>query len=277
MNVEGLYMLARNIRKDILDMTYHSGVNGGHLGGALSCADILAVLYGKIMDISPQLCESKERDRFILSKGHVALAHYAVLAETGFITKEEMMSFEKSGGEFPTHEVMNPKHGIETSSGSLGYGLSIAVGIALNAKIKRKKYNTYVLLGDGECNEGSIWEAVQSAARFKLDNLTAIIDINGQQLDGYTKDIMPIKNFCSVFKGFDWTVIEVDGNNIEDLLRAFEKNTVNKPKVILAKTVKSKGIRSIEGKAGWHHARLNEEQYNRFIAEVGDIGCWSIH
>ncbi len=268
-NNEKLTIIAKGIRRKVLEMTYRSGVNGGHLGGAFSSAEILAVLYGSVMNISPNTVTSDNRDRFILSKGHTAIGHYAVLAECGFITEEEMFLFEKPDTLFPTHEMVNIEKGIEVSSGSLGYGLSIAVGIALNGKRKEKKYKTYVLMGDGECNEGTVWEAAMAGARFGLNNLVAIVDVNGQSLDGYTSNIMPVKNIEKVWEGFGWNVISIkDGNDIYELLKGFGSLSLDEPNVIIAHTVKAKGIPSIEGKEGWHHARLNDEIYESLKDEL---------
>ena len=259
--------LAKKIRLDVLEMTFKAGADGGHLGGAFSCAEILAILYGKILRLDPKNPAHDDRDRFILSKGHVALAHYSVLAGRGFITRDELNTFEESGSDFPTHEIININKGIETSSGSLGYGLSIGVGTALNAKIKSKNYHTFVLLGDGECSEGSIWEAAQSAVKFKLDNLTAIIDHNKQSLDG--KNIMPVKNLEGVFNNLGFDVHTVDGHNFEALEKIFMlENKSDCPKIIIADTLKAKGIKAIEGQEGWHHARLNQTDYEKFREEL---------
>lgn len=260
--------IAKNVRRNVLDMTFQSGTNGGHIGGAFSSADILAVLYGRILNISPETVMDENRDRFLLSKGHTAIGHYAVLAECGFISHEEMMSFEKPSSRFSTHEMMDLEKGIEISGGSLGYGLSIGVGIALNAKKSKKSYKTYVLIGDGECNEGTVWESAMAASRFHLDNLIAIVDANGQSLDGYTSDIMPVDNFEKVWEGFGWNVIAVDGNNLEDLLNAFSSLSDKKPNAVIARTVKCRGIPSIEGQVGWHHARISEEDYNALKEEL---------
>lgn len=257
--------IAQAIRCDVLEMTYRSGVNGGHLGGAFSSAEILATLYGHIMNISAENIQDDERDRFILSKGHSAIGHYAVLHECGFISKDEMYTFELPDTAFPTHEIMNITKGIEISSGSLGYGLSIAVGIALNGKRRRKRYKTYVLMGDGECNEGTVWEAAMAASKFQLSNVIAVVDVNGQSLDGYIEGTMPIQDMKKVWNGFGWNVIDIeDGNNILELERGFNGISNEKPNVVLAHTVKGKGIPSIEGTVGWHHARLNKEQYESF-------------
>lgn len=268
MEMESVRSLALRVRRDILDMTFHAGMNGGHLGGGLSCADILSVLYQEVMHHSPELATAPERDRFFLSKGHVALAHYAVLAERGYFPKNELESFEQDGGHLPTHEVMCLGKGIESSSGSLGYGLSLAVGCALAGRSKGLSYHTYVLLGDGECNEGTVWEAAMSASRFGLDNLTAIVDVNGQSLDGFAQDVMPVPDFASVFRGFGWQVVEVDGHDFQKLREALLERAKDQPVVVLARTVKGKGIHSIEGRTGWHHAHLSEEMYQEFLAEL---------
>ena len=264
-----LNCIARAIREDVLEMTHKSGVNGGHLGGAFSSAEILAALYGNVMNISPESVCADDRDRFILSKGHTAIGHYAALRECGYITKEEMLTFEEPDTLFPTHEVMNIEKGIEISSGSLGYGLSIAVGIALSAKRKMQKFKTYVLMGAGECNEGTVWEAAMAAAKLRLDNLVAVVDVNGQSLDGFTSDIMPIYDIEKVWEGFGWNVLNVkNGNNISELMDAFTSLSLSKPNVLIAHTVKAKGIPSIEGSVGWHHARLNDQQYEELKKEM---------
>ena len=266
--LEELRKLSKAIRCNVLDMTYKSGANGGHIGGAFSAADILAVLYGRVMKITPENCRDAERDRFILSKGHCSIAHYAVLKEMGFVSEEDLNSFEMSGSMFPTHELMNLDIGVESSNGSLGYGLSMGSGSALNAKLKGLNYKVYVLLGDGECNEGSNWEAAMFASKYNLDNLVAIVDVNGQSLDGFTDRIMPIYDMESVWAGMGWAVNSVNGNDLGQLLSALQNLKRNTPNVILAHTVKGKGIASIEGKTGWHHARLSEQQYLDFKKEL---------
>ncbi len=260
--------LAWKIRNDVLDMTFHAGVEGGHIGGAFSAADILAVLYGAEMNIDPKNPTNPDRDRFILSKGHISLAHYAVLKECGYLTQEDLDSFESNGSLFSTHELECPEQGIEVTSGSLGYGLSIGIGVALSAKRKNQMYRTFVLLGDGECNEGSVWEAAMAAARYKLDNLIAIIDKNGQQLDGFTKDVMPVYDIEKVFQGFGWNTIVINGHNYGEIQRAIGNVVEGVPMAIIAETIKSKGLPSIEGKVGWHHARITDEQYIEFKKEL---------
>lgn len=251
--------LAYNIRKDVLDMTMHAGANGGHIGGAFSAADILAVLYGKVMT---------EKDKFILSKGHVALAHYAVLAECGYFEKEKLVSFEDSGSTLTTHEIKDSENGIDISGGSLGYGISIASGIALVRKQKEDNSQIYILVGDGECNEGSIWEGVMTASKLGLDNITVIVDVNSQQLDGYTKDIMPINDVGKVFESFGWNTRYINGHNYDEIEGALEKSSNGHPTVVIAQTIKGKGLPSIEGKPGIHHMRITEEEYNGFVQEL---------
>lgn len=276
--VKELKELAHNIRRDVLTMTYESGANGGHLGGGLSCADILAVLYGRVMKINKNNPVDEDRDRFILSKGHTSLAHYAALAECGLLPKDALAQFEKPGSRYSTHEEIEVEKGIEISSGSLGYGPGIGVGCALGMKRKGNTNRVFVLVGDGECNEGAIWEAIMSAVQFQLDNLYIIIDLNELQLDGYTIDIMPMKDPAMIFRGFGCRVEEVDGNDVDKLVELFEHilceekeeqtDYTKRPTIILAHTKKSKGIASIEGENGWHHARLSEEQYQSFLEEL---------
>lgn len=268
MEKEKIQELAWKIRNDVLDMTFHAGVEGGHIGGAFSSADILAVLYGSEMNVDPKNPDNPDRDRFILSKGHISIAHYAVLKECGFLSQKDMDSFEKNGSLFSTHELETSEHGIEFTSGSLGYGLSLGIGVALAAKKKGQEYRTFVLLGDGECNEGSVWEGVMAAAKYQLDNLIAIIDKNGQQLDGYTSDVMPINDIAQVFSGFGWNAVTIDGHDVEAIQQAIRQRIDGVPTVIIAETVKSKGVASIERKPGWHHARITEEQYKRFKQEL---------
>lgn len=274
MSKKDLNQLAYKIRADVLDMAFHAGVEGGHIGGAFSSAEILAVLYGEIMNVDPKNPTKADRDRFILSKGHISIAHYAVLKECGFLTQEDLAVFERNGSGFSTHETENMDKGIEITSGSLGYGVSIGIGCALAAKRKRMDYKTYVLAGDGECNEGCVWEAAMTGARYGLDNLIVIIDKNDQQLDGYTGDIMPVDDFEKVFEGFGWAVRKVDGHNVNQLRSAFMDARENKPLAVIAQTVKGKGIERIEGQTGWHHAQINDTQYEQFKKSLEETKCW---
>lgn len=266
MNTE-LYMkvekAARNMRRNMLEMTLHAGANGAHIGGALSSADIMAVLYCGIMD------REEKGDHFVLSKGHCALVQYAALCEAGVITKEELMTFEDNGGRFPAHPVMNDDIGIELSSGSLGLGLGFGIGLALADKKKHTEARTFVLLGNGECNEGSVWEAVMQAPKLGLDNLTAIVDNNHLQLDGSPEHIVPQSNMAESFRSFGWEVLEIDGHDIKAVYEALsEKRADGRPKMIVAETVKGKGVSFMENQVRYHHAGLTQEQYEQAMEEL---------
>ena len=254
-----LSRLSYNIRKDVLDMTLHAGANGGHIGGAFSCADILAVLYGNVI--------RKGLDKFILSKGHVALAHYAVLAECGYFEKEKLLSFEDPGSMLTTHEILGNLPGLEVTGGSLGYGISIACGIALARRTNFPESQIYVLVGDGECNEGSIWEGVMTASKLHLDNVTVIVDQNKLQLDGFSSHVMPI-NISKMFEALGWNVVPVDGHDFVQLRKAFQCSKKGAPTVIVADTIKGKGIPSIENREQLHHMRLSQEDYEKYAQEL---------
>lgn len=258
------------MRQEIIESSYATGKVGVHIGPALSVADYLAYLYGCHMNVTPETTFSEERDRFVLSKGHAYTALYSVLSLKGFFSKEEFRSnFMTDGGLYPAHPIKQLEKGIECSSGSLGMGLSFAVGKAIAAKKKGLPYKTYVVMGDGECNEGSTFEAFASAAQFKLDNLVVFIDHNGYQQDGTTTDIMNIP-FASILGSMGWDVVEIDGNDVEQIDSAFknhQENTGN-PFAIIGKTIKGKGVSFMEGVNSWHHASMNEEQYNEAINEL---------
>lgn len=257
---------SQEIRKIILEESYRAGV--GHIGSCLSIADILAVLYKSILHIpSPK---SEERDRFILSKGHAALALYAVLYEKGFVSKSILKSFHTDGGHLGTHpEVGIP--GVELATGSLGQGLSVGAGIALAAHIQSKKWQTYVLVSDAECNEGSIWEAAQFASQQKLSNLTCIVDLNGQQGFGYTKDVISTAKLASKWQAFDFCVEEVDGHDENALLKCLKNGKKNetRPRAILAHTTLGKGVSFMEGKVAWHYLPMTSVQYTQALEELG--------
>jgi transketolase len=254
--------LALELRRTIVKATYATGKKGVHIGSALSVVDILATLYGEIMRYGANP-HDKSRDRFILSKGHAYIGLYSILNLMGFITDEELSEgFMTDGGFLPAHPVKNIEKGIECSTGSLGIGFSYAVGKAYYAKLMQLPYKTFVLLGDGECNEGVIWEAFMSASHFGLSNLIAIIDCNQLQHDGHTKDIMNI-NLEDVIRSFGWNVLSVDGHDIEQIYQALiQKNDNNKPMAIIANTIKGKGIPFMENDNNWHHAHLTEEKFN---------------
>lgn len=270
MSIDKCKKLASQIRQLILEAAHDAGNQGVHIGGALSYVDILATLYGGFMKYNVENPSDPNRDRFILSKGHDCLALYATLSILGYITKDELReNYLQDGGFLPTHPVKNISRGIECSSGSLGMGLAFGIGQALAAKMEGRDSRIYVQLGDGECDEGSCWEAFMSAVQYKLDNITLFIDKNGFQSDGATQDIMPI-NFTSTLSALGWNVYEVDGHNIEELYKAVGSaiNYKGTPSVIVANTVKGKGISFMENNNAWHHGHLNEEQYQQAKQEL---------
>ena len=258
------------MRINIIRLAYSVGNKGAHIGSALSCTDIFAVLYGNVLNYNVLQPMWTQRDRFLLGKGHGALALYAALHEVGFISKTELYQYQENGGAFPGQPVMNSKYGIEVSCGSLGHMLSVGEGIALSAKSLGTDYNTYVLLGDGECNEGTIWESAMSSAHFKLDNLVAIVDVNGMQSDGISHAILDMGNLPEKWGAFGWDVLEVNGHDVIELDSAFHSIEHNgKPTVILAHTIKGKGISFMENDNKWHHNHLSKEQYLLALSELG--------
>lgn len=271
--VKELEIFAKHLRKEIIEISYNTGKKGVHIGPALSCADILAVLYGGVMNYKVSEPAWEDRDRFILSKGHAYAALYSILSLSGYCSHEYLMDnfMATEGGRFPVHPVKDLEMGIETSSGSLGMGLGYAVGKAIAAKRKNEGHQIYVLCGDGECNEGSIWEAVFSAAQYKLDNLTLFIDHNKYQQDGLTQNLMHI-DFVKLFEAAGWNVRDVDGHDVEKLYESLKKELHNdgRPTVYVCNTVKGKGISFMDGDNSWHHASMSEEQYNQAINELKD-------
>lgn len=228
--------------------------------------DAMAVLYGHVLNFDKNNPHWEERDRFILSKGHGVLGFYPALLCAGIISKETFDTFQQNGSDLIAHPVMNLELGIESSNGSLGHGISMAVGIACAAKRKNKAFRTFTLVGDGETNEGSVWEAAMLASHLALDNLTVVVDYNRHQNDGAGKDIINIDNMAARFEAFGWHAIDVDGHNIEQLVDAFEQPVVNKPKVIVAHTTKGKGVDFMENDNSWHHNRLTKTNYEAALA-----------
>lgn len=261
--------LSKDLRREIIESSYRTGKVGIHLGPALSLADYLAVLYGGAMNIDPSNPTKENRDRFVLSKGHAYTALYSVLALRGFFSIQEYHNnFMTDGGLFMAHPIKQLEKGIECSTGSLGMGISFAVGKALNAKKKGLGYTTYVAMGDGECNEGSTFEAFESAVQFGLDNLVVFIDHNKYQQDGTTADVMniPLYNTLTVL---GCNVMDINGNDIDQIIDALENRPKNgRPFVIVGNTIKGKGISFMENVNSWHHASLSEEQYNQAIEEL---------
>ena len=260
------------LKKNILDMAFLAGASSSHLGGALSIVDIISVLYSKKMKLNNEP-QWPDRDRFILSKGHACLSYYAALSEIGYITKSELKTFEKDNSNLLGHPVVNKKLGIDFSNGSLGMGLYLGIGFSIALKKKKKDNNVYVILGDGECNEGSIWEAAMAASHFKLNNLYVIIDNNNFQQTGNNKNIMDTLSLKNKWASFGWNAEELDGHNIEQLLSYFNKNNVSdSPKALIAKTIKGKGFTFSENNNDWHHAVLTKKIYEQALNELNSNG-----
>jgi transketolase len=268
MNLSSLEDLALMIRLRILKMSYESG-QSTHLGGGLSLVDVLAYLYGHELNFRIQETEWDDRDRFILSKGHGVLGFFATLREVGLINEQDVSTFMQNGSEFIAHPIMNLKNAIESSNGSLGHGLSLGIGLAWAAKFKKLTHRVFVLLGDGECNEGSIWEAAMNASELNLNNLVAIIDANGFQSDGPIVESNSYENLNSKWLSFGWTVLKVDGNSMKDLDKVFSKiHYSDGPTLILARTVKGKGVDFMENNNQWHHSRLTKNNYDNAVSAL---------
>jgi len=259
---------ARQIRIDILNMLNRAG--SGHTGGSLSAADILTALYCSKMKHNPSNPRWEDRDRFVLSKGHGAPVLYATLAQCGYFDREELKSLRKLGGMLQGHPDMNSTPGVEVSTGSLGQGLSIANGMALGLKLDRKTARVYVLLGDGEVQEGQIWEAAMTAAHYKIDNLCALLDHNGLQIDGPVREIMNIEPIADKWRAFGWHVLEADGHSIESLLDALDtaEKIKGKPSIIICATVKGKGVSFFENKLKYHGISPSDDELERALKEL---------
>lgn len=260
--------IARNMRQSIVRMTYLSGDNGAHIGGSLSLVEILATLYGGVMRIDTKNPDWKLRDRLILSKGHAAMALYAALAEVDVIGKDDLETFKQDGGLLFGHPSLNGVPGIEFASGSLGQGLSLAVGSSIALKMLNNNVaKVYVIIGDGECDEGSIWEAALSASHYALNNIIAIVDVNKLQYDGETNNIMSLTSLADKWRSFGWIVKCIDGHNIVELLSCCSCK-FEKPMVILADTIKGKGISFMEGNVAYHNASLSNKLYELAMCEL---------
>ena len=266
---KGLNEIANVIRKDIVSMICKS--KSGHPGGSLSAVEILTALYFDQMNIDPTNPKMEDRDRFVLSKGHAAPALYATLSERGYFDKEELNHLRQIGSMLQGHPDMKKIPGVEMSTGSLGQGFSVACGMAMAAKLDNAPWNVYALLGDGEVQEGIIWEAAMSAAHYKLDNMIAFLDYNGLQIDGDVESVMNINPIEDKFKTFGWNVITIDGHDFEQIFAALDmaKDTVDKPTMIIAKTIKGKGVSFMENQASWHGSAPSEEQLQQALSELG--------
>lgn len=263
--------IAKNVRKKILDISLAAGSSSAHIGGALSSVEIISSLYAYYIKYDTKNPLMETRDRFILSKGHGCLSYYSILSEIGYIPYEDLLTFEKTGSYLLGHPTINKERGIEFSNGSLGMGLSLGIGVALSLKRKKLSNHIYVLIGDGECNEGSVWESIMCASSLNLDNITIIIDKNNFQQTGSTNEILINDQLQDKLKGFNWNVIDLDGHDILSLLDALDKKFDNlKPKAIVANTIKGKGFSFVENDNSWHHAVLTQKQYDAAIQELNE-------
>ena len=268
-NVQELKAIAKTVRGDIISMLTESA--SGHPGGSLSSADIVTALFFGEMNIDVNNPKDENRDRFVLSKGHAAPVLYSALARKGYFPVEELKTLRKINSRLQGHPSMRYLPGIDMSTGSLGQGISSAVGMALAGKLDKKSYRVYTILGDGELEEGQVWEAAMSAAHYKLNNLTAFIDFNGLQIDGNIEDVMNPSPIDKKFEAFGWNTIIIDGHNIEEILGAIEKAKActDKPTVVVCKTVKGKGVSFMENQASWHGTAPSTEQCAKALEEIG--------
>ena len=268
LSIENLKATCEDIRADIVKMTAAAG--SGHPGGSLSSVELLTALYFNVMNHKPLEPNWPDRDRFILSKGHICPILYAVMARTGYFPVEELMTLRKFGSRLQGHPNAKVLPGLESSSGSLGQGLSIANGLALAAKLDNKSYRVYCLMGDGELQEGQIWEAMMTAPHYRLDNVCAVVDFNNLQIDGTVDDVMGLEPLAKKWSSFNWHVIEIDGHDLSQVLEAYKEaaNHKGQPSVIIAKTTKGKGVSFMEDVAGWHGKSPNQEELKKALQEI---------
>ena len=268
LDLKALRLAAARSRLLAVDAVHEAA--SGHPGGSLSCLDMLTALYFHEMNIDPKDPKNPDRDRFVLSKGHCSPALYATLAQRGYFPEEQLKLFRSIKGHMSGHPDMVNVPGVDMSTGSLGQGLSTAVGMALAAKLQKKSCRTYAICGDGEIEEGQIWEAVMAAAKWKLDNLCIFVDVNGLQIDGPTAQVMPSDPLDAKFAAFGWEVLKIDGHDMQAILDALAKarTVASKPTVILAATTKGKGVSFMENQVGWHGKAPNDEQFAQAKAEL---------
>ena len=268
LSVAEMETIAKRIRRHIISMTGRAG--SGHPGGSLSAVEIITTLYFKVLKHNPQQPEWADRDRFILSKGHSAPALYAILAECGYFPTDELTSLRQIDSRLQGHADRTRTAGVEMSSGSLGQGLSFSIGVALAGRLNRQSYHVYTLLGDGECDEGQVWEAAMAAAHFRLDNLVAVVDRNDQQIGGWTRDVMDLEPFSDKWQAFGWHTIEIDGHDFTRLIDSFEQVNLIKgqPTVIVAHTVKGKGVSFIENNPHFHGVAPTAEEMELALKEL---------
>ena len=265
---ETIEEICRDIRKKIFIQAYHAG--GAHMGAAFSVADILGTLYfGDVLNYKPEDPDWSERDKVILSKGHAGIALYAVLAKAGYFSEDELLSVGQPGSKFGGHPKLHEIPGVEASTGALGHGLSFAIGIAYANKADNKKSHVYVILGDGECQEGSIWEGALSAPTLELDNLTVIVDHNKLQAMDNLENIVRMKPFADKWRAFGWNVVEIDGHDCEQIKEALLIRQLGKPTLVIANTVKGKGVSFMENAPIWHYRMPNEQELPILMEELG--------
>ena len=268
MNAKQLELIAEQNRKRLVEVVY--AAKAGHIGGDLSCLNVMTALYFEVMkNLDPANPKAADRDRFVLSKGHCVEALYVTLEAKGYLKPEVLDTLGKFGSILSGHPTIEVP-GIEVNSGALGHGLSIGVGMAIAAKMDKKEYRTYVMMGDGEQGEGSIYEAAMAGNKYQLDNLVAIIDRNHLQISGNTEDVMPIDSIKTRWSAFGWDVMEMNGDSMEDIVKTFASinYTNKKPHLLISNTTKGKGVSFMEGIAKWHHGVLNEEQCKAAVAEI---------
>lgn len=267
-NIRQLQEIAKNIRRGIIEAVYNG--QSGHPGGSLSIADIMAVLYFYEMNIDPQNPKDENRDRLVLSKGHCAPALYSALANRGYFNIEELKTLRNIESRLQGHPDMNKIPGVDMTTGSLGQGLSAANGMAIAGKLDNKDYRVYCIMGDGEIEEGQVWESAMASSKYKLDNLCVIVDNNNLQIDGTIEEVMSSYPIDEKFKSFGFQVINIDGHNLQEIIDAFDvaRNIKDKPVCIIAKTIKGKGVSFMENKAEWHGKAPNKEQYEQAIEEL---------
>lgn len=256
-----------NMRKSIIYAAMCAGTSSAHIGGALSSVEIIGVLFSSIMKTNYKDPINLNRDRFVLSKGHGCLSLYAALLEKKFINKNDLKNFEKNESDLLGHPVINKKIGIEFSNGSLGMGLSLGIGVAISLKKKNLDNRVFVLMGDGECNEGSVWEAAMFAPNFYLNNICLIVDKNNFQQTGKNKQIMNLRNLSQKWKSFGWDVISIDGHNVKEIANSLKRQS-KKPLAIIANTIKGKGFREFENNNDWHHKVITQEHYKKLLKEI---------
>jgi len=267
-SVAEMEAIAKRLRRHIIMMTGKAG--SGHPGGSLSAVEIVTALYFKVLRHKPLDPSWSDRDRFILSKGHAAPLLYAALAECGYLPVDELLTLRQLDSRLQGHADCTVTPGVEMSAGALGQGLSFAIGVALSGRLNSQDYHVYVLLGDGECDEGQVWEAAMAAAHFRVDNLVAIVDNNGQQIDGWNRDVMNLEPFAEKWRAFGWHVIEVDGHDLAQLIQAFEQAKLVKgqPTVIIAHTIKGKGVSFMENNPDFHGKAPSAEEVDRALREL---------